>query len=69
MTETSLVDQRAAAPLSSLPRPRVEFCEFVESAVVPELLAIALRMQDHETAFAWCFALRKVFGPGVLCSA
>lgn len=43
--------------------------EFVESAVVPELLAIALRMQDHEKVSAWSFALRKVFGPGALYSA
>jgi hypothetical protein len=43
--------------------------EFVESAVVPELLAIARRMQDQEKVFAWSVALRKVFGAGALYSA
>ena len=64
-----LFDHRAAAPLSSLPRPEVEFFEFVESAVVPELLAIAGRMQDYENVFAWSFVLRKNFDPGALYSA
>jgi hypothetical protein len=43
--------------------------EFVESAVVPELLAIALRMEDHEKVFAWGSAPCKVFGSSGLCSA
>jgi hypothetical protein len=43
--------------------------ESVESAVVPELLAIARRIKDYENVFAWSFATRKVFDPGALYSA
>jgi hypothetical protein len=45
------------------------FFEFVESAVVPELLAIALGMPDQETPLAWGFSPRKAFGVGDLSSA